>query len=71
MSMTEVRLLELTLKGDRLDEINAEEVLNRRARAAERRQALLNLVKRLAAALARKPMAPMTEKPEIVLPTVG
>ncbi|MCE7981374.1 MAG: hypothetical protein DYG89_09300 [Caldilinea sp. CFX5] len=52
--MTEVRLFELACKGDRLDEINAEEVFNRQAKAATRRRALLKLIKRVIAALGRK-----------------
>ena len=60
--MTEVRLFELACKGDRLDEINAEEVFNRQAKAAARRRALLRLVKRLIAALRGKPMAPVGDE---------
>lgn len=40
MSMVEVRLFELQCKGDRLDEINAEEIFARRAVGHARRQAL-------------------------------
>ena len=60
--MTEVRLFELACKGDRLDEINAEEIFNRQAKAAARRRALLRLVKRLIAALRGKPMAPVGDE---------
>lgn len=67
MSMNEVRLLELALKGERLDELNAEEVLNRRAKAAERRQAFFLLLKRLGTALGRKSTPPVVESPEVVL----
>ncbi|MEZ4733404.1 MAG: hypothetical protein R3E79_40425 [Caldilineaceae bacterium] len=54
MSMMEVRLFELSCKGDRLDEINAEAVFNQQAKAAERRQAFRKLIKRLIAALRGK-----------------
>ena len=41
MDMIQIHLFEMALKGDRLDEINAEEVLNRhaaaQAKARERR----------------------------------
>lgn len=47
MSMIEVRLFELSRKGERLDELNAEEVFNRQAKAAARRQAFRTLVNRL------------------------
>lgn len=69
MSMIEVRLFELACKGDRLDEINAEEVFNRQAKAAERRQAFRNLIKRLVTALGRKPTTPAVDTPEVVLST--
>jgi hypothetical protein len=39
MSIEQVRLFELQIKGDRLDEINAEEVLDRRAAAHARNRA--------------------------------
>ena len=67
--MTEVRLFELACKGDRLDEINAEEVFNRQARAAEQRRALLRLIKRVIAALGRKPTTAVVDSPPVVLST--
>ena len=67
--MTEVRLFDLACKGDRLDEINAEEVFNRQARAAEQRRALLRLIKRVIAALGRKPTTAVVDSPPVVLST--
>jgi hypothetical protein len=40
MNIIEVRLFELACKGERLDEINAEEILNQRAAAQARTRAL-------------------------------
>lgn len=55
--MIEARLLDLLIKGDRLDEINAEEVLERRAaaqtRAAARRRFLRCLGQQVAAQIWR------------------
>jgi hypothetical protein len=67
--MTEVRLFELACKGDRLDEINAEEVFNRQARAAEQRRALLRLIRRVIAALGRKPTMAVADGPPVILST--
>lgn len=67
MGMTEVRLFELACKGDRLDEINAEEVFNRQAQAAAQRRALLKLIKRVIAALGRKAMPAVEDAPEALL----
>jgi len=68
MAMTEVRLFQLACKGDRLDEINAEEVFNQQAKAAARRRALLKLIKRLIMALKSK-RAPTVDGPETLLST--
>lgn len=46
MSMIEVRLLELAIKGDRLDEINAEEALAAQARWQGRWQRLRSWLRR-------------------------
>jgi hypothetical protein len=45
--MIEARLLELMIKGDRLDEINAEEMLDRRAAAQARAQTRRLFLRRL------------------------
>ena len=47
MSIIEVHLFEMALKGDRLDAINAEEVLNRRAAAQAKARARWCYVRRL------------------------
>jgi hypothetical protein len=47
MNIIEVRLFELACKGDRLDEINAEEILERRAAAQARASARWRYVRRL------------------------
>lgn len=47
MSMVEVRLFELACKGDRLDEINAEEALAAKARRQERRHRVASWLQRL------------------------
>jgi hypothetical protein len=52
--MIEARLLELTIKGDRLDEINAEEILDRRAAAQMRAEARRLFLHRLGQLLAAK-----------------
>jgi hypothetical protein len=65
--MIEVRLFEVSCKGDRLDEINAEAVLNRQAKAAERQQAFLRLIKRLIATLRSKQATAKVEPGEVVL----
>jgi hypothetical protein len=57
MSIEAVRLLELRIKGDRLDEINAEEVLNRRAAAQARGFSLWRFGNQLEAWLVRRPPA--------------
>ena len=46
MHIIEVRLFELACKGDRLDEINAEEVLDRRAAAQAKARARWHSVQR-------------------------
>lgn len=46
MSIIEVRLFELQCKGDHLDEVNAEEILTRRAIGHARRQALVDFTRR-------------------------
>lgn len=66
MNMVEVRLFEMACKGDRLDEINAEEVFNQQAKAAARRRALLKLIRRVITALAGK-KAPVVDGPEAFL----
>lgn len=65
--MTEVRLFQLACKGDRLDEINAEEVFNQQAKDAARRRALLKLIKRVIAALGRRTTPAATDTPEAAL----
>jgi len=45
--MIEVRLFELACKGDRLDEINAEEILDRRAAAQAKARARWHYIRRL------------------------
>ena len=47
MNIIEVRLFELALKGDRLDEINAEEILDRRAAAQAKASARCLYIRRL------------------------
>lgn len=66
MNMVEVRLFELACKGERLDEINAEELFNQQAKAAARRRALLKLIKRVISALHTK-RAPVVDGPEALL----
>jgi len=67
MSMIEVRLFELSCKGERLDEINAEEVLNRQAKAAERRQAFRKLIKRWRTVLVSKRTTAKADATEVAL----
>lgn len=69
MAMTEVRLFQLACKGDRLDEINAEEVFNQQAKAAARRRALLKLIKRVIAMLGRKSTTTVVDGTEVVFST--
>jgi hypothetical protein len=61
--MIEVRLFELRMKGDRLDEINAEEVLNRQAMMQARisvlRHGFHHLSRRLTVWLAKPHAATM------------
>jgi hypothetical protein len=47
MSLIETRLLEMQIKGDRLDEINAEETLNRLAAGRKRRAQLGKMLRHL------------------------
>ena len=61
MNIIEVYLFELALKGDRLDEINAEEVLNRRAAA----QAKANARRRYLRRLRQQWVAWVTRRPQM------
>src|SRR5687767_11180440 len=47
MNIEQVRLFELQIKGDRLGELNAEEVLDRRAAAQARTRSLLLFTSRI------------------------
>ena len=60
MSIIEVHLFEMALKGDRLDEINAEEVLNRRAAAQAKARARSLYLRRCVQKLATWAMQPQT-----------
>ena len=49
MNIVEVRLFEMQIKGERLDEINAEETLNRLAAGRKRRAQIGKMLRRFAA----------------------